>query len=286
MAGVGGLAGLTVARRRDELAVSQADRERLSATATREQFDDWITRARVPASARADPLVPVDSLDGLVDVAIDTDARVVEDRGRDEFVVLGDAVTYVYRPTDPRTGDFGTTDPDPLTYSDESRSPGDVTSAEATTDGRENGATAPSANLTEAPSSETESIHDEPENDASEKPAPDEGVLAESVAGENGDASPTELIPAEHATGATADPSPDTDAPDRSADDPTAEQSADDGSSDQTPVDGTADDAVETVPVPSLAVDGHPAVYHEDDGAGIDGWLDDWNLARRSPSDD
>ncbi|MCU4802190.1 DUF5305 family protein [Halobacteria archaeon HArc-gm2] len=295
VAGVGGLAAIAVARRRDALAVSRADRERLAAAATRERFDDWITHARVPASARADPLVPVDSLEGLVDVAIDTDARVVEDRDRGEFVVLGDAVTYVYRPTDSQIGGVGTTDLDPLSYSDESPSSGGLTSAEVTTDGRENGeTTAPSANGTEPPSSGTGATPDEPESGAPANPDPDDGVSAEPIAAENGDSPPTDLIPADRVTAASVDPSPGTDAPgtdapgtdapDPSPDDSPSAQSADGTASAQSTA--AADGTLETVPVPSLAVDDHPAIYHENDGADADGWLDDEALAGPSPSDD
>lgn len=285
LAGVGGLVAVAVARRRDALAVSRAERERLAATATRAEFEDWITRARVPASARDGPLVPVDSLEGLVDVAIDTDARVVEDRDRNEFVVLGDAVTYVYRPDHPRTGDGGAPDSDPLAYSDESSMSGDVTGAEATTDGREDGeAVAPSEN---GPThlSENGVRPDEPENGVPANTAPDDGASAEPITGENGGASRTDLLPADRATGATADPSPDTDASDRPVDDSTTEQSADATTSDRSAADETADEPVETVPVPSLAVDGHPATYHENDGAADD-WPDDETFAGPSPSDD
>ncbi|SFS12298.1 hypothetical protein SAMN05216559_4064 [Halomicrobium zhouii] len=320
VAGVGGLAAIAVGRRRDALAVSQTDRERLAAAATREQFDDWITRARVPATARVDPPVPVDSLEGLVDVAIDTDARVVEDRDRGEFVVLGDAVTYVYRPANPRIGGVGTTDLDPLSYSDESPSSGGLTSAEVTTDVRENGeTTAPSGNGTEHSSSGTGATPDEPESGAPANPAPDDGVSEGPIAGEYGTGPPTDLIPADRATGAEVDPSPDTDAPntdapdtdaldtdapdtdapntdapdtdasdtdapDPSPDDSPSAQSADGAASDRSTA--AADGTLETVPVPSLAVDDHPAIYHENDGADADGWPDDRNLARRSPSDD
>jgi hypothetical protein len=67
-------------------------------TATRDEFDDWITAASPPQEAFEAPRVEVDSLDGLVDLAIDTNRRVIEDADRGEYLVLGDGVIYTYTP--------------------------------------------------------------------------------------------------------------------------------------------------------------------------------------------
>jgi hypothetical protein len=93
-----GLAGLLVGRRTGRLDVGEAERDRIAYRTAREEFDDWITRGRLSADAVADPQVRVDSLSGLVDTAIDTGERVIEDTGGDRLVVVSDGVTYVYDP--------------------------------------------------------------------------------------------------------------------------------------------------------------------------------------------
>jgi membrane-associated protease RseP (regulator of RpoE activity) len=92
------LAGLVVSRRAGRLEPSETERERLVYTATRDEFDDWITAASPPQEAFEAPRVEVDSLDGLVDLAIDTNRRVIEDADRGEYLVLGDGVIYTYTP--------------------------------------------------------------------------------------------------------------------------------------------------------------------------------------------
>lgn len=92
------LAGLLAARSRGELDVTDADRERLAYRRERDEFDEWITTASLPNTLLDAPFVEVESLEGLVDVAIDSNARVVEDPSRKQYVVPGDAVVYVYTP--------------------------------------------------------------------------------------------------------------------------------------------------------------------------------------------
>lgn len=90
--------GLLTARRTGRLAVSEYERARLSYRTAREEFDEWITAGQLPSPVTDGPTVTVDSLEGLVDVAIDTDRRVIEDSQRGLYVVVGDSYRYVYRP--------------------------------------------------------------------------------------------------------------------------------------------------------------------------------------------
>lgn len=94
---VAGLLGLAWARWTGRLAVTDAERARLAFAADRRAHDDWITSARVPDDA-ARRTVTVASLADLVDVAIDTNARVLEDRPRGRYLVPGDRFDYVYVP--------------------------------------------------------------------------------------------------------------------------------------------------------------------------------------------
>jgi hypothetical protein len=93
--------GLVAARQSGRLAVTESQRVHLSYQTKREEFDEWITTGTVPSSVTDGPTVTVDSLEGLVDVAIDTDRRVIEDQRRGLYVVVDDSYRYVYRPPRP-----------------------------------------------------------------------------------------------------------------------------------------------------------------------------------------
>ncbi|MFP4632617.1 MAG: DUF5305 family protein [Halobacteriales archaeon] len=65
----------------------------------RSRFDEWISRGDATDDGRTE--IEVESLEAVVDVAIDSSRRVVENRRADgfEYVVLVDDVRYVYRPS-------------------------------------------------------------------------------------------------------------------------------------------------------------------------------------------
>lgn len=99
--GLAGLVGLAVGRHRGVFELSPAERDRLEFYADREEFDEWITTGSVPESARGGVEVHVDDLEGLVDVAIDSEARVIEDAAGGAYYVLGDELVYTYTPPAP-----------------------------------------------------------------------------------------------------------------------------------------------------------------------------------------
>jgi hypothetical protein len=92
------LAGLAVGRYGGRFALSEAERAELDRRATREEFDDWITVARPPGSVLDRPRVDVASLEGLVDTAIDVDARVLEHPDGTAYYVIHDGLCYVFEP--------------------------------------------------------------------------------------------------------------------------------------------------------------------------------------------
>lgn len=97
--------GLVYARRDGRLAVTDRERQWLAYRSTREEFDDWITTGRVPDGADGSAVVEVDTLSGLVDLAIDTDNRVLEDRARGACLVLAEDRWYRYEtPPEPLDG--------------------------------------------------------------------------------------------------------------------------------------------------------------------------------------
>lgn len=98
MASVCGLIGLAGARITGRLSVPESDRAKVTYRKHREEFDSWITAGRVPDAVLDGPKVEVDTLEGLVDAAIDMNRRVIEDLNRNQFVLVTDSATYLYTP--------------------------------------------------------------------------------------------------------------------------------------------------------------------------------------------
>ena len=117
---VGACVGLAAARRRGALTVTEREREWLAYRDARGEFDEWITTVRISEPDR-DATIEVESLAGLVDVAIDTDSRVLMDEERTTYLVFADDRCYTYRPPSPpatRRGLFGSAAPAPPTDGD------------------------------------------------------------------------------------------------------------------------------------------------------------------------
>lgn len=93
---LGVAAGLVYADRRDLLAVDPELVVAMETARERDRFDEWISTGRVPDPDDTDRVVTVDSLEGLVDVAIDSDRRVIEDTDGGQFVVLDGRTQYVF----------------------------------------------------------------------------------------------------------------------------------------------------------------------------------------------
>jgi hypothetical protein len=96
--GVAAIAGLAYGRYRGRFVLSETERATLELHSTREEFDDWITTARLPSDVRDRPRVDVESLSGLVDTAIDVDTRVLERPDGTVYYVLHDGLQYVFEP--------------------------------------------------------------------------------------------------------------------------------------------------------------------------------------------
>ena len=103
---VGALLGLLYARHTGRLVVSEAERQWADYRAARSEFDDWITNGRLPSGTGERPAITVETLEGLVDVAIDTNNRVIEHLSGEEYVVFVDDRLYRYEPpADPAADD-------------------------------------------------------------------------------------------------------------------------------------------------------------------------------------
>ena len=86
---------------RDSLALSEAEREWLAFQSDLGTFEEWVSRGTVPDDSGTAQTIEIDSLEGLVDVAIDSNRRVVFDESRSQFVVVLEATRYRYDPPNP-----------------------------------------------------------------------------------------------------------------------------------------------------------------------------------------
>lgn len=109
LASLVGLASLGVLKHRERVPPAETELALLEHHQEREEFDDWISRGQIPESSLDGPRIELDSLEDLVDVAIDTNNRVIEDATSGEFVVTDRDLLYTVR-TQPSGGvDFTTT---------------------------------------------------------------------------------------------------------------------------------------------------------------------------------
>lgn len=97
LVGLGGALVVAGMGRTGRLDVDERTRTAIRIEQERESFDEWISTGRLPPVG-AERLVTVDSLEGLVDVAIDSNRRVVEDAESETFVVLDGETRYEFRP--------------------------------------------------------------------------------------------------------------------------------------------------------------------------------------------
>lgn len=75
------------------------ERAELEYERDRETFDEWISTIKLPPDAFELPQAEAASLGELVDLAIDTDTRVIEDPDERVYYVHHDGYLYRYRPT-------------------------------------------------------------------------------------------------------------------------------------------------------------------------------------------
>ena len=76
--------------------LTEEEQELIDIKQARERFSEWITTGEFPSEREYEQTVLVDSLEGLVDVAIDTNKRVIEDEQLGVSTVLDDTYIYIY----------------------------------------------------------------------------------------------------------------------------------------------------------------------------------------------
>src|SRR6056297_2895138 len=76
--------------------LTDEEQELIEIKQARERFSEWITTGEFPSEREYEQTVLVDTLEGLVDVAIDTNKRVIEDEQLGVSTVLDDTYIYIY----------------------------------------------------------------------------------------------------------------------------------------------------------------------------------------------
>ena len=99
-----GIAGVAIGRRQGWFSVTETHRVWMAYQANRSEFGEWISHGSVPTELEERTVIDVDSLEGLVDVAIDSDRRVIADQSRGVCVVVLEDAVYRYEPPEPPTG--------------------------------------------------------------------------------------------------------------------------------------------------------------------------------------
>lgn len=89
-----GAAGMVVAHKKRVFELSAGEAAALEHALAYEEFDEWITAGTLPASVSERQPVEVTSLRGVVDVAIDSGRRVIEDGNR--YLIVTPEMTYLY----------------------------------------------------------------------------------------------------------------------------------------------------------------------------------------------
>ncbi len=89
---------LLYARQQNKLALTQTEQAYLSYRNDRSEFDEWITKIRLPQSVHERETATAESLKELVDFAIDNNTGVIDDPETDAFYAVTDTVVYTYRP--------------------------------------------------------------------------------------------------------------------------------------------------------------------------------------------
>lgn len=96
--GGAGIVGVGLLRRSGRLELTETERDNLEYVTARREFDEWITTGTLSPRTTDRELVVVDDLEGIVDIAIDTNRRVLEDRESKLLYVKDPETLYLFVP--------------------------------------------------------------------------------------------------------------------------------------------------------------------------------------------
>lgn len=78
------------------LELTKDEEEMIEIYKAKKKYDEWITKGEFPSNQDYNHIITVDDLEGLVDVAIDTNKRVIEDEQLEVSTVLDGDYIYMY----------------------------------------------------------------------------------------------------------------------------------------------------------------------------------------------
>lgn len=81
------------------------DLNRIEMEITRSRYDEWISRGEIPTKAEKQ-YIPIDTLEDLVDIAIDSNKRVIYDTSYDTYGVVDVDLVYYYAAGDEGFGEW------------------------------------------------------------------------------------------------------------------------------------------------------------------------------------
>lgn len=100
------LAGVALARYNGLIELTEDEREVLEIYQQEQEFSDWITTGTFPSERDYETTILVDDLEGLVDVAIDSNKRVIKDEQLGVSTVLDEDYAYIYVPPNSPASDW------------------------------------------------------------------------------------------------------------------------------------------------------------------------------------
>ncbi|MFC7072314.1 DUF5305 domain-containing protein [Halovenus rubra] len=102
--GISGLVVVSISHYRETFEVSEQALAWAEYSNTYDEYSEWISEGRVTDDSIPSSTVEVASVKDLVDVAVDSDRRVIHDAERQECLVIDDGTAYVYStPPEPQT---------------------------------------------------------------------------------------------------------------------------------------------------------------------------------------
>lgn len=93
-----GVLALAVGRQNGAFELSETEAEWLAYQSAADEFEEWLSAGTIPEEAFSRTTVSVESLEDLVDIAIDSNRRVIRDRGRNRCAVLLEETIYTFEP--------------------------------------------------------------------------------------------------------------------------------------------------------------------------------------------
>lgn len=102
---LGGVIALVAVRRENGFELTASERAWLDYRNAADEFEEWVSVGKIPEKARFQTTIRVEELKDLVDIAVDSNRRVIRDDSRDLYAVLLEDTVYTFEPPE-RPGQY------------------------------------------------------------------------------------------------------------------------------------------------------------------------------------